>query len=117
MSTVPQDFEDLAREHCVLLRHFGQVQTQCSRLVTAQAVEIKTLRAQVMRLRAAVIVRDTRLAWAREDAAALRGGDSTPSPPGRAALARRIGMLRTSLRDLARRRTHWQRPPVSRTSA
>lgn len=115
MSTVPQDFESLASEHCVLLRHFGQVQTHCSRLVTAQAAEIKALRVQVMRLRAAVIVRDTRLAWAREDAAALRGGDRARSPPGRGALAGRMGMLWMRLRTLIRGRM--QRNPFWRTSA
>lgn len=99
MSTVLQDFESLASEHCLVLRHFGRVQTHCSRLVTAQAAEIEALRVQMMRLRAAVIVRDTRLAWAREDAAALREGDRAPSPPhGRSALARRIDMLRIRLR-------------------
>lgn len=117
MSTVPQDFESLAREHCALLRHYGQVQAHCSRLVRAQAAEIEALRVQVMRLRAEVILRDTLFAWAREDAAAPHAGDRAPSPFRQAALARRIGMLRMRLRGLMRRRAHWQRHPVSRTSA
>ncbi len=116
MSTVPQDFESLAHEHRALLRHYGQVQTHCSRLVRAQAAEIEALRMQVMHLRAAVIMRDTLLAWAREDAAALCAGDRAPSPSRQAALVRRIGMLRMRLRGLMHRRTHWQRHPVSRTS-
>ncbi|MDM0107899.1 DUF2325 domain-containing protein [Variovorax sp. J22R24] len=48
------------------MRHYGQVQLRCDELVRAQATEIEMLRAQVVRLRAAVIVRDTALAWAQE---------------------------------------------------
>jgi hypothetical protein len=46
---------------------YGRVQTRCSQLVKAQAIEIAALSARAMRLQAAVIVRDSALAWARED--------------------------------------------------
>ncbi|MEO8119505.1 MAG: DUF2325 domain-containing protein [Rhodoferax sp.] len=63
MSVSSKDFESMVREHRVLLTQYGQVQARCSELVRAQAGEIERLQAQLMRLRAAVIVRDTALAW------------------------------------------------------
>ncbi|MDO8263297.1 MAG: DUF2325 domain-containing protein [Gallionella sp.] len=63
MPVSPKDFESLVREHRVLVMQYGQVQARCSELVRAQAGEIERLQAQVMRLRAAAIVRDTALAW------------------------------------------------------
>lgn len=63
MSVTSKDFESMAREHHVLLMQYGQVQARCSELVRAQVGEIERLQVQCMRLRAAVIVRDTALAW------------------------------------------------------
>ncbi|AUA57935.1 Uncharacterized protein conserved in bacteria (DUF2325) [Achromobacter spanius] len=68
-----QDRQALQREHAALLAAYGQAQSHCSRLIAAQAARILHLEAEAMRLRAAVIMRDTALAWAREDRQALEG--------------------------------------------
>ena len=49
-------------EHAVLLRAYAKAQERCSRLLAEQA-------AQIMRLRAALIVRDSALAMVREELA------------------------------------------------
>lgn len=67
-----RDIAMLLREHCALLRHCGAVQARCSDLIAAQAAEIERLRLRAMRLQAAVVLRDTALAWAREDLAAVQ---------------------------------------------
>ena len=61
-TTVPQ-------EHVVLCRAYGAAQERCSRIMAQQQAEIEGLQAQVLRLRAAVVVRDTALAVERERAA------------------------------------------------
>ena len=61
-TTVPQ-------EHVVLCRAYGAAQERCSRIMAQQQAEIEGLQAQVLRLRAAVVVRDTALAMEREQAA------------------------------------------------
>ena len=63
MKVSSTDFETMVREHRVLLMQYGQVQARCSELVRAQAGEIERLQAQLMRLRAVVLVRDTAQAW------------------------------------------------------
>ena len=70
MQVSGHDFEQLAREHRVLMRGYGRAQARCSEQLRLQAREIERLQAQAMRLRAEVILRETALAWAREDRAA-----------------------------------------------
>lgn len=62
---------DLADEHLALCRTYGVVQERCSRMLTEQHAEIGRLQALSMRLRAAIIVRETALALAREDHARM----------------------------------------------
>lgn len=62
---------DLADEHLALCRTYGAVQERCSRMLALQHVEIERLQSLSMRLRAAVIVRETALALVREDHARL----------------------------------------------
>jgi len=102
----------LINEHHALLRHCGQIQTRCSDLVQAQAVAIHHLSAQIVRLRAAVIVRDTALAWAREDRAELEA--TLPGLPRRVALARRVETLLARIQDLMRERFHWQQGELAK---
>ncbi len=92
-------------EHKALLRGYGGAQRRCSEVLLGQALEITRLKAQVMRLRAAVIVRDTALGWAREDQAALEA--AIPGLPNRARLMRRVEALVSRLQDLMRERLHW----------
>ncbi|MFT3803255.1 MAG: DUF2325 domain-containing protein [Burkholderiaceae bacterium] len=106
--TTHDDLEFLLREHRALLRAHGRAQAGCSELLTAQAREIERLQAQTMRLRAAVIVRETALAWAREDRAELER--SIPGLPRRAALARQVSALLARLQDLMRERSRPDRP-------
>ncbi|MBB3181237.1 DUF2325 domain-containing protein [Variovorax sp. Sphag1AA] len=103
--------DQLIDEHLALVRHYGQVQMRCGDLVREQAAEIEKLRAQTIRLRAAVIVRDTALAWAQEYRASLEA--SIPGLPRRKALAQRVDALLARIQELMRERLHWQRrsPP------
>lgn len=96
----------LHREHAALLVAYGQAQARCSRLLSAQAQRIQYLEAEVFKLRAAVIQRDTALAWAREDRAALEG--AIPGLPRRVALARRVAQLMERVQNLMRERLAWQ---------
>lgn len=105
------DMDQLISEHHALLRHCGQIQTRCSALVQAQAAENRRLSAQVMRLRAALIVRDSALAWAREDRAELEA--SIPGLPKRVALARQVATLLARIQELMRERFHWQRADLA----
>ena len=65
------DHENFATEYGRLLRHYGQVQLRCSEVIATQAREITQLQSEVMRLRAEVMVSVTRLAFEREERAAL----------------------------------------------
>lgn len=53
------DLEALLQEHRALLIAYGAVQRRCNALLDAQASQLQSLTAQVVRLRAALIVRDT----------------------------------------------------------
>lgn len=59
--------DHLAKEHLAVCRHWGAMQARCSAAMAEQAAQVESLQAQVVRLRAAVIVRDTRLAMAAQD--------------------------------------------------
>lgn len=100
------DRQTLQREHAALLAAYGQAQSHCSRLLTAQAARIQHLEAQAMRLRAAVIQRDTALAWAREDRRTLE--EAIPGLPRRVTLARRVAQLMDRVQALMRERLAWQ---------
>ncbi|MEO6274312.1 MAG: hypothetical protein ABIP34_14040 [Rhodoferax sp.] len=62
----PQATSDVACEHAALVRMLASAQARVSALVSDHAQKISTLQAQIMRIRARVIVRDTMLAWLRE---------------------------------------------------
>jgi hypothetical protein len=57
----------LFEEFLAVCRQWGEAQQRCSASLAAQAAQIEALTAQVVRLRGAVIVRDTRLAWLRDE--------------------------------------------------
>ena len=88
MHPTSPDSQTLQREHAALLAAYGQAQSHCSRLLAAQAARILYLESEAMRLRAAVILRDSALAWEREDRKALE--TSIPGLPRRVALARSV---------------------------
>lgn len=62
--------EPLVEEHAVLLSAYARVQERCSRLLTEQAAQIEALQAQVLRLRGALVLRDSAVAMVREELAA-----------------------------------------------
>ena len=110
MQIPEHDLEQLAREHRALMRDYGRAQTRCSAQQRAHAREIDRLQAQALRLRAEVIVRETALAWAREDRAALE--QAIPGLPKRVTLARRVDALLARIQDLMR-----ERPGAARRTA
>lgn len=65
MHLAAHEIPQLISEYHALMRHFGKAQTRCDALVRTQAAEIARLQSEAMRLRAAVIVRDTALSWER----------------------------------------------------
>ncbi|MDO9420222.1 MAG: DUF2325 domain-containing protein [Herminiimonas sp.] len=109
MSKSRNNFENIAREHSVLLNEYGRVQSRCSELVARQVDQIETLQteaarmqAEIIRLRGEVIVRDTALAYAREDLSKLQA--SIPGLSTRLTLARRVEKLTQHVQDLLRER-------------
>ena len=98
MQVVVDDFDQLLREHAALLQAYGEAQVRCTAQIHAQALEIRRLDAQTMRLRAELVKRDTALAWAREDRAALE--QTMPGLPKRVTLARHVEALQARVREL-----------------
>ena len=91
----------LSQEFLALCRQLGEAQTRCSEVVAEQAAELEWLQREVVRLRAAVIVRDTQLEQAR---AALEDARQA-QPPGQARrkdMARHIHMLAERVASLSR---------------
>lgn len=107
------NFDNIAREHSVLLNEYGRVQSRCSELVARQVDQIEALRtesarkdAEIMRLRAELIARDTEVAFAREDLQRLEA--SIPGLPTRRSLVRRVETLTEHIQSLMRERLGWQ---------
>ena len=91
----------LSQEFLALCRQLGEAQTRCSEVVAAQAAELERLQREVVRLRAAVIVRDTRLEQAH---VALQDAREAQPPglPRRKEMARHIRMLAERVATLSR---------------
>ncbi|WP_432240366.1 DUF2325 domain-containing protein [Herbaspirillum robiniae] len=94
-------------EHAMLARHLAAAQRRCSDVIARQAREIAELRAQAMQMRAAIIARDSALAWAYEDRATLEAANPDLAP--RVTLARKVRELNRKLQDLMREK---MRPPM-----
>ena len=97
----------LSQEFLALCRQLGEAQTRCSEVVAEQAAELERLQREVVRLRAAVIVRDTQLELAR---AALEDARQA-QPPGQARrkdMARHIRMLAERVASLSRECLRWR---------
>ncbi len=92
--------EPTQAEYLTLLRHLASVQQRCSAMIAEQAQEIARLRGQTMQLRAQVIARDSALAWALADRAALE--EAAPDLAPRASLTRKVRELHGKLQDLMR---------------
>ena len=70
------------------------------------AAQVDALSAEVMRLRAAVVIRDTRLAWARQELEQLRA--EQPGLQRRRSMARHITMLAERITALSRECLRWK---------
>ena len=106
--------EGIAHEHRVLLGEYGRAQARCGAMQAeqvAQAARIAQLEAQLMRARAQVVIRDTKLALAREELAELAA--AAPGLPTRARLARKVEWLSERVQDLMREllRLQWVPSP------
>lgn len=87
-------------EYLALLASYGKVQAHCTRLISEQHSEIERLHAELMLARAAIIVRDSALAMAREDLAELKS--AAPDLPKRLEMARRIASQQARIEQLQR---------------
>lgn len=105
----------LAQEHRALVALYGQVQTRCSVQLRQQAAQIKSLQAEVVRLRAALIVRQTALAWAREDQRMLDAALS--GLRRRMVLSRRLEVLVERVQDCVSERVRGFWTPADRPSS
>ena len=63
--------EQLAHEHGVLLRQHGTLQRRWTELEHRRQADVAQLHALIVRLRAQVLIQDSRLLWEREDRATL----------------------------------------------
>ncbi|WP_369812211.1 DUF2325 domain-containing protein [Janthinobacterium sp. SUN211] len=111
MGSVYGNEDMIAHEHRVLMGEYGRAQARCSAQLAAQAARIAQLEAELMRARAQVVIRDTRLALARDELAELAA--SVPGLPTRARLARRVEWLGERVQDLMREllRLQWLPTP------
>lgn len=99
MSSFPQEF-------LVLCRQLGEAQQRCSAALAAQAAEIQALQAEVVRLRGAVVLRDTRLALAQDELTQLQA--MAPGLWRRRAVARHISALVDRIAALSRECLRWR---------
>lgn len=87
MLLAAHEIPQLISEYHAFMRHFSKAQARCDALVRAQAAEIARLQGEAMRLRAAVIVRDTALSWER---------------------SQRMDAVRILMQNMALERLQWQ---------
>ncbi|KQO19115.1 DUF2325 domain-containing protein [Acidovorax sp. Leaf78] len=99
MHSLPQEF-------LALCRQLGDAQQRCSAAIAMQAAQIDALTAEVVRLRGAVVLRDTRLAIARDELEQLQAAH--PGLPRRKAMARHIGQLAERITALSRECLRWR---------
>ena len=99
MHSYPQEF-------VLVCRQLGEAQQRCSAALAAQAAHIEALQAEVVRLRGAVVLRDTRLAMAHEALASARAAES--GLPRRKAVARHIAALVERIGALSRGCLRWR---------
>lgn len=96
----------LPEEFLALCRQLGDAQQRCSATMAAQAAEIEALRSELVRLRGALVVRDTRLAMAHD--ALQQAQAAAPGLSRRKAMARHIGMLAERITALSRECLRWR---------
>ena len=104
----------LSEEFLVLCRQLGEAQTRCSEALARQAGELEQLRAEVVRLRGAVVLRDTRLALAQDELQQLQAAQ--PGLKRRRDMARHIATLVERIASLSRECLRWRLQAVAVTT-
>ncbi len=100
MTAMDRNWLNLCDEHGTVVRELGRAQRRASALIAAQAKKIAALEAQAMQLRAAVMIRETALAWAKEELAEVK--TSIEGLPKRLALAQQVRALEARVQVLMR---------------
>ena len=93
-----REIDRLLHEHKILLHTHADAQARCSALLQEQAERLRSMDAQLMRTRAALVRSATALAWEREDRAAMER--SMPGLGRRAALGRQVVALQARVQAL-----------------
>jgi hypothetical protein len=100
MTAADRNWAHLCDEHGRVVQELGRAQRRASDVIVEQARKIAALEAQAMQLRAAVMVRETALAWAREELEEVR--TAIPGLPKRLALAQQVRVLEARVHALMR---------------
>ena len=104
MNAAPRPDAHYLHEYHALCSAHGAAQRRCSRLVGAQQKRIDALEVRCLRLQAELVLRDTALAWALDDATAL--GARIPGLPKRVRLFRLVEALAARVRNLMPERSN-----------
>lgn len=119
MTATDRDWGHLCDEHCRVVGELGRAQRRASAVIVEQAKQIAALQAQAMQLRATAMIRETALAWAREELAEVK--TAIAGLPKRLALAQQVRVLEERVSALTRGATRGtfnaSRPAVEATSA
>jgi hypothetical protein len=100
MTATNLNWLDLCDEHGRVVRELGRAQRRASAVIVEQARKIAALEAQAMQLRAAVMIRETALAWAKEELTEVT--TAIAGLPKRLALARQVRVLEARIQALMR---------------
>jgi hypothetical protein len=110
MTATNLNWLDLCDEHGRVVRELGRAQRRASAVIVEQARKIAALEAQAMQLRAAVMIRETALAWAKEELTEVT--TAIAGLPKRLALARQVRMLEARIQTLMRGESRPERKKV-----
>ncbi|WP_374256830.1 DUF2325 domain-containing protein [Aquabacterium sp.] len=91
-------FNELTKEHGVLMRELGRVQARCSRVISDKTREIDMLQTQLMQHRATAIRKDSHIEFLLQDMAALKA--ALPDYENTTRLRKRIDQLTTRQAEL-----------------
>ncbi|MFT4066514.1 DUF2325 domain-containing protein [Paraburkholderia sp.] len=100
MTATDRNWVHLCDEHGRVVQESGRAQPRASDVIVEQARKIAALEAQAMQLRGAVMIRETALAWAREELEEVRA--AIPGLPKRLALAQQVRVLEARVHALMR---------------
>ncbi|MBB2981858.1 DUF2325 domain-containing protein [Paraburkholderia tropica] len=115
MTATDLNWVRLCDEHGRVVRELGRAQRRASAVIDAQAQRIAALEAQAMRLRAAVVIRETALAWTRDELHDVK--TAIAGLPKRLALAQQVRVLEARVHALMRRSPEAKRAPVAASNA